>query len=229
MKPVLLISCEHAGNEVPDLYTTLFSGAEDVLASHRGWDPGALEVAQSLAEPLQVQLFSMPVTRLLIEMNRSLENPQLFSEFSKGLAEAEKTKLIDQYYFPYRNSIEKAIEKTSALVIHLSIHSFTPVLNGEVRQVDVGLLFDPDRKYELPFCSLLKSNLGRELTELTIKFNEPYKGTDDGLTTSLRKKFPDHKYLGIEIEINQKFVGTGFFHSLKQSLRSGVSETISSL
>lgn len=229
MKPVLLISCEHAGNDVPEPFATLFSGADDVLASHRGWDPGALEVAQSLAESLQVQLFSMPVTRLLIEMNRSLENPQLFSDFSSGLAETEKAKLIDQYYSPYRNSIEEAIEKTSALVIHLSIHSFTPVLNGEVRQVDVGLLFDPDRKSEMQFCSVLKSNLDRELTELTIKFNEPYKGTDDGLTTSLRKKFPDHKYLGIEIEINQKFVGTGFFHSLKQSLLTGISNAISSL
>jgi predicted N-formylglutamate amidohydrolase len=229
LKPTLLVSCEHAGNEVPERYSTLFSEAKAVLASHRGWDPGALEVARFLAAELPARLFSMPVTRLLIEMNRSLDNPQLFSEFSDGLAEEEKTKLIDQYYFPYRNSIEQAIGKTRGGVIHLSIHSFTPVLNGAVRQVDVGLLFDPDRKPELQFCSALKRNLGRELTELTIAFNEPYKGTDDGLTTFLRKKFPGNKYLGIELEMNQKVVGTPFFYSLKPSLLSGIKQAINSL
>jgi predicted N-formylglutamate amidohydrolase len=229
LKHVLLISCEHAGNEVPDSYSTLFSGANEVLESHRGWDPGALEVAQFLVDQLQVQSFLMPVTRLLIEMNRSLNNPQLFSEFSNRLTDVEKTNLIDQYYFPYRNSIEGAITKTNHVVIHLSIHSFTPVLNGEVRNVDLGLLFDPDRKSELEFCSILRSKLEKELPEQRIEFNEPYKGTDDGLTTSLRKKFPDHKYLGIEIEINQKFVGTMLFPSLKQSVLNGIRQTLNSL
>jgi predicted N-formylglutamate amidohydrolase len=229
LKHVLLISCEHAGNEVPDAYASLFSGAKDVLASHRGWDPGALEVAQFLTNQSQVQFFSMPVTRLLIEMNRSLDNPQLFSEFSNKLAKAAQTNLIDQYYFPYRNSIEDAIVKASDVIVHLSIHSFTPVLNGEVRNVDVGLLFDPDRKSELQFCSVLKSELEKKLPEQKIKFNQPYKGTDDGLTTFLRKKFPDHKYLGIEIEINQKFVGAVLFSSIKQSLLSGIRQTLNSL
>jgi predicted N-formylglutamate amidohydrolase len=229
LKPILLISCEHAGNEVPDSYSTLFSGANEVLESHRGWDPGAVEVAQLLADQLQVQFFLMPVTRLLIEMNRSLDNPQLFSEFTNRLTDVEKTNLIDQYYFPYRNSIEDAIIKASDVVIHLSIHSFTPVLNGEVRNVDVGLLFDPARKSELEFCSILRSKLEKELPEQRIEFNQPYKGTDDGLTTSLRKKFPDHKYLGIEIEINQKFVGTMLFPSLKQSLLNGIKQTLNSL
>lgn len=229
LKYVLLISCEHAGNEVPDAYASLFSDAQDVLASHRGWDPGALDVAQFLADRLQTSVFSMPVTRLLIEMNRSLDNPQLFSEFTNRLTDVEKTYLIDQYYFPYRNSIKDAILKTNDLVIHLSIHSFAPVLNNEVRNVDVGLLFDPARKSEQQFCSVLRSKLEEELPNQRIEFNDPYKGTDDGLTTSLRKKFPDHKYLGIEIEINQKFVGTALFSSIKQSLLNGIKQTVNSL
>ena len=171
----------------------------------------------------------MPVTRLLIEMNRSLDNPQLFSDFSNGLEEAVKSNLIKQYYLPYRNSIEAAIGQANRVVVHLSIHSFTPVLNGEVREVDVGLLFDSDRKSELEFCSILRSKLEKELPEKRIQFNQPYKGTDDGLTTSLRKKFPDHKYLGIEIEINQKFVGTMLFPSLKQSVLTGIKQTFNSL
>jgi hypothetical protein len=39
---------------------------------------------------------------------------------------------------------------------------------------------------------------------MKVRFNYPYKGTSDGLTTTLRKKFGP-QYVGIEIEINQKF------------------------
>ncbi len=42
--------------------------------------------------------------------------------------------------------------------------------------------------------------------------NEPYAGADDGLTTSLRGRFAPRQYLGIEIEINNRF----FKQSLKR-------------
>ena len=40
---------------------------------------------------------------------------------------------------------------------------------------------------------------------MKVRFNYPYKGTSDGLTTTLRKKFGP-RYVGIEIEINQKLL-----------------------
>lgn len=36
--------------------------------------------------------------------------------------------------------------------------------------------------------------------------NYPYAGKGDGLTMALRDRFPQHAYLGIELEINQKIV-----------------------
>lgn len=48
-----------------------------------------------------------------------------------------KEKLITEYYFPYRTQIERKIEQHlqhNRQVIHLSFHSFTPVLNGETRK-----------------------------------------------------------------------------------------------
>ena len=36
------LTCEHGGNRIPREYAHLFRGARAVLASHRGWDPGAL-------------------------------------------------------------------------------------------------------------------------------------------------------------------------------------------
>ena len=34
--------------------------------------------------------------------------------------------------------------------------------------------------------------------------NYPYKGYADGLTTYLRTRYPDPRYRGVELEVNQK-------------------------
>jgi hypothetical protein len=38
-----------------------------------------------------------------------------------------------------------------------------------------------------------------------VRRNYPYRGYADGLTTWLRKRYPDPAYAGIELEINQKY------------------------
>jgi len=214
----IIISCEHGGNSVPDKYKALFAGSEDVLKSHRGWDPGALEVATYLANKLGVPLVSMTTTRLLVEMNRSFDSPELFSEFSGGLSKEEKAAVLNDYYFPYRLSLETQLAALPKPALHLSVHSFTPVLNGIVRTVDIGLLFDPFRQQEAEVCTVWREALSVALPSLSIQFNEPYKGTDDGFTTSLKQKFPGEEYLGIELEINQKYVGTKQFELIKSAL-----------
>ena len=217
-----IISCEHAGNSVPENYKSLFIGAEQVLESHRGWDPGALEVATFLSQNLNWPLYSMRVTRLLIEMNRSLENSELFSEFSSEISEEEKNALLEEYYYPYRNRIEKKILNAEKPIRHFSIHTFTPIFNQVERQVDLGLLFDPNRYSEQRTCEFMKEILEKSLPAMVIKFNEPYNGTDDGLTTSLRKKFSDDEYEGIEIEINQKYVNSNAFSSICLALLEAI-------
>lgn len=204
----LIITCEHAGNQVPDHYNHIFSNIKDVLESHRGYDPGALEIGRFLATEFSAPLFICETTRLLIEPNRSLDNKQLYSEYSQSLIETDHEQILQRYYYPHRNAVEDIISKLSKPVFHLSIHTFTPVLDGNERKVDVGLLFDPDRKSEIDLCGKLLDGLEQMLPFLNIEFNEPYKGTDDGFTTYLRTRFADQDYLGIEIEINQKFIGT---------------------
>ncbi|MBX2964361.1 MAG: N-formylglutamate amidohydrolase [Cyclobacteriaceae bacterium] len=214
----ILISCEHAGNAIPENHKHLFQGLDQVLGSHRGWDPGALDVATFLATRLSAPLFSMTVTRLLIEMNRSLDSASLFSEISGNLSEEVKNVLIAEYYLPYRKALEEALDIANKPVLHLSVHSFTPILNGIERTVDVGILFDPDREQEKQFAEYLKSELEQRLTGLSIKFNEPYSGTDDGIATSIRKKIPGNVYLGIELELNQKYVKTSTMGLIQEAL-----------
>ena len=89
-------------------------------------------------------------------------------------------------------------------VLHLSIHTFTPELDGEVRDADIGLLFDPASPWETGFCHAWGHRLESNCHNLRIRDNYPYLGTDDGFTTYLRYRFP-RDYAGIELEVNQSW------------------------
>ena len=91
-------------------------------------------------------------------------------------------------------------------MIHISSHSFTPVLDGKVRRADVGLLYDPGRVGEVELCARWKAELAAASPTLRVRRNYPYAGKEDGLTSHLRRRFPPHSYIGIELEINQSIV-----------------------
>lgn len=218
-----IVSCEHGGNEVPREFAELFAGHEETLESHRGWDPGAREIAEYLGRELPALVFCAGITRLLIEFNRSLHHSQLFSSFSKDMDEERKTIALGLYH-KYRNGV---IEKISELrrqgreVVHLSIHTFTPVLDGEERHADIGALFDPQRPEEKEFSEKLIANLRLALPGYIVRDNYPYLGTDDGFTTYLRKAFPE-KYIGLELEINQKHLETPEMDIIKKRVASAL-------
>ena len=218
-----VITCEHGGNEIPAAYAPYFDKAAQLLQSHRGFDPGALDLFHLLSKELaDFSLFSQ-TSRLLVELNRSLHHPQLFSTFTKGSPAAIKKEIIASYYLPYREMVEEKVQEylgEGVQVIHLSIHSFTPELKGEVRKADIGLLYDPSRKKEREFCASWKEALKRELPEARIRMNYPYHGKADGFTTYLRRRYQEG-YIGIELELNQKHAGTlPIYQSILYSLRN---------
>lgn len=200
-----IITCEHAGNLVPEEFSSLFKSYPTELNSHLGWDPGSWDIAVSLARLLKIEALGCHTTRLLIEPNRSLDSNQLFSPVTQLLPDMQKQKLINTIYLPYRNLVEEKIHQAHKPVLHLSIHTFTPVFNNQIRAVDIGLLFDPDRYREKEFCEAYIRQLNSPFPHFTVCFNEPYQGVDDGFTTYLRTRFNADQYLGIEIEVNQKF------------------------
>ena len=205
----LIITCEHGGNRIPKKYSSLFKNKKRILESHRGWDPGALVLARQLARELSAPLFYSDVSRLLIDLNRSVHHPDLFSDYSRECSNDTKQKLIAEFYQPYRDQVEQTIKKLQGAgqpLLHLSIHSFTPVMNDKPRNADIGLLYDPSRNLERSYCQQFKSSINKALPELRLRNNYPYRGTADGFTTYLRKRYTASRYLGIEIEINQKHV-----------------------
>lgn len=207
----LLLTCEHAGNRVPKEFAKHFKDHQDLLATHRGWDPGALKLAKYLERHLQVPLIFTDYTRLLVEPNRSLGHPNLFSLVTRDLHLETKSKILELYYHPHRQSVTSSIAalvKSGTRVIHLGVHSFTPVLDGEVRQTEFGLLYDPRRNWEKQlvvdqWLPNWQTKLQNPTEMWRMRRNYPYRGISDGFTTSLRKIFADRDYAGIELEVNQ--------------------------
>jgi predicted N-formylglutamate amidohydrolase len=183
----------------------LFAGAEGVLHSHRGWDAGALPLARWVAHGLEAQLLVTTVTRLVVDANRSLPHPRLFSEFTRPLPHTERSEILRFYYWPHRRAIERTIEawiRGGARVLHLAVHSFDPTLDPAREKCDVGLLYDPRRRREQALCRRWQATL-RSGCGLRVRRNFPYRGSADGLTTHLRRRFPAQAYSGVEVEGNQ--------------------------
>jgi predicted N-formylglutamate amidohydrolase len=211
----LLLSCEHGGNLVPEPWQPLFHGEEELLASHRGYDIGIAGFARWLSSQLQAPLYLAEVTRLLVELNRSPGHPGLYSEFSRSLTRDERKHLLELHYHPYRAAVAQRIEQQLAgyeRVCHLSLHSFTPELHGEVRNADIGLLYDPQRPGEKAFCLSWQEHMTRRGEGWKVRRNYPYRGSADGFVTMLRRRFPTDRYLGIELELNQRWPLLGGEH-----------------
>lgn len=200
----LVFSCEHARNAVPTRLEPAFRGHEAVLASHRGWDPGALEVAQRLARYFTAPLVAGRYSRLVIDLNRSPHHPHLFSSWTRDLDRATRDWLREVHARHWAEVSRRlvALARTGR-VVHVALHSFTPELDGVVRNAEIGLLYDPGRASELDLARRLAQQLTRN--DCRVRRNYPYRGVADGLPTALRRRFGP-SYVGLEFELNQAFV-----------------------
>lgn len=208
MSKKLIISCEHAGNEVPKEYRHLFEHDSQTLNTHRGVDIGALELTNTIAEKMEQEPYLHTITRLLVDLNRSVQNPALFSEFTRDQSQEVREQIFKNYYQPYRQKVEQKVKDVidrGEQVVHLGVHTFTPVWNAQERAVEVGFLYDPTRKMELSFCRQWRKLLAEKSPGICLRMNEPYRGTMDGFTTYLRRKYPSDAYVGFELEVSQRF------------------------
>lgn len=207
----LIVSCEHGGNAIPKPYRHLFKAHHALLASHRGVDIGALDYARRMAARFNGSLFTANISRLLVDLNRSPGHPALFSAVTRALPADERQLILGRYHRPHRQRVTEAVRAaitSGHTAIHIACHTFAPVLEGRLRTMDVGLLYDPCRREERCFCDRWKQALRRADRACRVRRNAPYKGVSDGLATFLRTLFPQH-YLGIEVELNQCHLSAG--------------------
>lgn len=232
--PSLMITCEHGGNRIPPAFRTLFSRQQDVLESHRGYDAGALLMANAFAAAFRAPLLFATTSRLLVDLNRTIGHPRLHAEVVRRLPTVERAAIIERHHQPYHAQAKRLAARAiavSGIAVHVSCHSFTPVLNGVVREADIGLLYDPAIPAEAEFCSNWKAALELAAPELKVRRNSPYRGNNDGLTTWLRTQFPGGGYLGIELEINQRHVANddAGWSSLREALISSLRQVLATI
>ena len=221
-KIALVISCEHAVDSIPVPYQSLFVPFKNLLASHRGIDFGALAIAEHLAKQVHCDFIQATTSRLLVDCNKSINHPHCFSEVTRDLPSEEKQRILDLYYWPFRQEVMDAIKKhieQGSQVWHLSVHSFTPVLHGIVRNADIGFLYDPRCAPERAIARQWKMEIQKQTPEYKIRMNYPYLGVSDGLTSKMRKIYTSEVYLGIEVESNQALTqNTQNIDNLKKNL-----------
>lgn len=208
----VVITCEHGGNLIPPACRDLFVDHQALLATHRGHDPGALVMAQQLATGFAAPLVFSTVSRLVVDLNRSIGHPRLHFETIRAAPPALRQRIVADHYLPFRAQAEALVRQAIAdhgRVIHLSSHSFTPVLDGQVRHADIGLLYDPARPWEVALCQRWKAALQARAPEFRVRRNYPYRGRGDGLTAWFRKRLAPEAYAGIELEVNQQIVMNG--------------------
>lgn len=217
----LMISCEHGGNDIPQEYHYLFENAQNIIESHRGYDYGALLLYNHICHIADYTNYAT-TSRLLIDLNRSLGHPSLFSEFTNNLDGKTKLKIIHDFYDPYRNCFanfaKQCIDEGFNIML-LSIHSFTPLYNGTVRNTDVGILFDPDSRSERNYAARLKHAINKLIPHIRVRFNYPYKGKPDGHVAYFRRRYGE-RFTGIEFEMGYNLVYPEMLNLLSKAIIS---------
>lgn len=207
---VVIITCEHASAALP-------AGADlgvpdDVRLSHVGWDEGAAAIGAATAAELACAYVAGEYSRLWVDLNRPAESAASLpaSAFgvvipgNVGLAAELRAARLARYHAPHWQQVIAAVEgriQRHGGCLHVAVHSFDPELEPAARRFDVGVLFDPERTPEAELAAWLGDALSR--AGYVTRANQPYLGTDEGMTTSLRQRFAAATYAGIEIEVSQ--------------------------
>lgn len=183
-KAPVLLTCDHAKPAIPKAMGRLGldSGA---LLRHIAWDIGAGEMAATLAKRLDAPAVLSGYSRLLVDCNRPLDAATAIPEEVDGtkipgnanLSPVEREARAEAFYWPYHNAIAeriRAFRERGIVPAVLSIHSFTPVLDGFERPWQIGVLWERDPRIARPLMEILRNR-----HRLVVGDNEPYAGRDN--------------------------------------------------
>lgn len=200
----LLLVCDHASRRFPAALNNM--GLDPVARRcHLAWDIGAGALTERLAASLGATAVLAQYSRLVVDCNRDLFDPGAFLEFGDGtvihgnrnLNQAQKDQRASEIYWPYHYAIDVELKRLAAYgdaTAFFAIHSFTPVMNGVSREVEIGILWDADRDTaEIlieGFCS----------AGFKVGDNEPYSGkAPQDFTIDRHAEDAGLPHVGIEI------------------------------
>lgn len=173
----LVLVCDHASKRVPRCLDNLGLTPEQ-LDDHIGWDPGAADVARLLSKNLDAPLILSGYSRLVIDCNRPLQSSQSIPAQSadiliprnQNITDEDRAWRVNNLFMPYHNAINQLLAgRKNRHTIFLSIHSFTPSLNGQHRPWNIGISFWRDHSLAKPLINALKKR-----DDIVVGDNEPY-------------------------------------------------------
>ena len=178
---VLLVG-DHVSNVIPKSLHNLGLDAS-TLTQHIAYDIGTRKLVRHLSEHLDAPAVLAGYSRLVVDLNRSLEDASLMPEISdntvipgnQNLSEARRNERIHCFYTPYRKAIDTMLHRfreRDIVPAFIAIHSFTPQMAGLARPWHAGILWDKDPRIPLR----LMENLRTHPEGYNIGDNEPYSG-----------------------------------------------------
>lgn len=178
----VVLTCDHAGRAVPRAWGDLGVAAAE-FDRHIAWDIGAADVTRELARLFTAPAVLATYSRLFIDPNRPPGGEGSIPRRSDGAAvpantavdEAEARLRAQIAFWPYHRAVERAIARAEVhhgVVALVSVHSFTPRMNGVDRPWQVGVLWHDDDRIAAPLIAALRAEPG-----LVVGDNEPYTAT----------------------------------------------------
>jgi predicted N-formylglutamate amidohydrolase len=198
----ILLLCDHASNAVPDDID--LGIAPELLDLHIAIDIGAAPLTRSLAARLDAPAILGTVSRLVLDLHREPDHPNLVPKHSDGHeivgnAEIDREERLTRFHIPYHHSIEQRIADRRPVLI-LSIHSFTPCLErgGTPRPWEVGILYNEDDRAAVPAIEWLRAQ------GFATGDNEPYSGKM--LNATLNRHAEANHIPSIAIEVRNDLI-----------------------
>ncbi len=207
----VVFTCEHASNRVPSPLTTA-PAEEALLRSHWGWDIGMRQMTMEAAAQTRSVAVLARFSRLVCDANRHRDSPTLILpaveqtplSFNQHLDEAEVARRQEHYHEPYHQAIDDALTERlhhPGPLLLLSMHSFTPVWQHQLRPMDVGVLFGEHHALAEELAAHLRSE------GLYTALNAPYSGAN-GLMYAADRHSAAHQVPCLELELNQTLTST---------------------
>ena len=199
-----LIVVDHAGTSTPLRFGGL-GLAEHWSDTHHFCDLGVAPLAHALAERLDATVILGTVSRLLIDLNRWIDDPRSIVTHADGqmvLGNASLRNVLrkarqDQIFWPYHAVITRlwnGITARHADPIFFALHSCTRHFNGQRRPWDGATIWN-----ESPRLAHALLNALRSVGGLTLGDNQPYSGRDGVYTLDRHTWGRGYRACGFEV------------------------------
>ncbi len=172
----ILIIADHASNFVPKEKNKL-GLPNSFLNQHIAYDIGVKELSLDLSNRLKCKIIQGKYSRLLIDLNRDLDDPTVIPEIVEnkiipgniGLSSSEVRLRIKNIYNKYHHEINRVIRNEKVKII-ISLHSFNPIFKNKKRLLEFGILSNEDKNLSNIIIDQLR------LQKINVGDNKPYKG-----------------------------------------------------